>query len=473
MTEKRVHFVGIGGVGMSGIAHLLLQQGIAVSGSDVKESSYTEKLRKAGALIFIGHHPENVHGATEVVVSTAIKPINPELIEARRLGIPIRHRSEKLAELLDARRGVTIAGTHGKTTTSSMAATLLEHAGLAPSFAVGGTINTVSSNARGGASEWFVAEADESDGSLVNFHPEFAIITNVELDHTDFYENIEQVYEVFRAHIRNIKDGGVLIACSDDTGVGETLRVFPSQMTPAGNRVIRDSVTLVTYGIDSDADYRAVICETRAGQCTYDVYYQNKKLARICLNIPGRHNVLNSLAVFTLGMSIGLSPDTISEALSNFRGVRRRFQLIGKNDNFIVVDDYGHHPTEIRATLRAARAAHNGRIIALFQPHRYSRTKSLAAEFGKAFDDADIVVLTDIYPASEDPIPGVSTVLIQQALAAHGHESVFYVGSLAAAEDFIVANAKPGDMILTLGAGDVTKSAPSLCARLGCCLQQE
>jgi len=470
MEQKRiVHFVGIGGVGMSGIAHLLLQEGIHVTGSDVKESSYTQALREGGAVVHIGHRAENVHGATEVVVSTAIKPTNPELIEARRLGIPIRHRSEKLAELLDARRGVTIAGTHGKTTTSSMVATLLTHAGLAPSFAVGGTINTEAANARGGASEWFVAEADESDGSLVNFHPEFAIITNIELDHTDFYENIEQVYEVFRAHIRSIKPGGALIACCDDPGVRTVLESFRSFDTTA-NFIRNNEIKSVCYGLSSAADLRADIVATEAGFCEFRALRGEDCLAHIRLRVPGVHNVLNALAAVALGLEIGLPTDVIVEALESFRGVRRRFQLIARNEHYVVVDDYAHHPTEIRATLAAARAAHNGRIVALFQPHRYSRTRSLAAEFGGAFDDADVVVLADIYPASEDPIPGVSSELILQSLNEHGHRAAFYLGALENAEAFIVANAHPGDMILTLGAGDVTKCAPSIAAKLGCAL---
>ncbi|MGB9692628.1 MAG: UDP-N-acetylmuramate--L-alanine ligase [Candidatus Sumerlaeaceae bacterium] len=466
MTDQGfVHFVGIGGVGMSGIAQLLLQEGVRVSGSDIKESSYTKSLQSAGARIFIGHCADNVHGAAEVVVSTAIKPTNPEIIEARRLGIPIRHRSEKLAELLDARRGITVAGTHGKTTTSSMAATLLTLAGLAPSFAVGGTINTEAANARGGSSEWFVAEADESDGSLVNFHPEFAIITNIELDHTDFYENIDQVYEVFRAHVRNIKPGGVLIACCDDDGVR---RVLESLGFGLHGKIRNGVVNVTSYGFSSEASLRGVIKEVQGGTCRFSVFRNDEELGSVRLSVPGKHNVLNALAVFALGLEIGLPVASIIDALEQFRGVRRRFQIVGKNDQFTIVDDYAHHPTEIRATLAAARAAHRGRIVALFQPHRYSRTQSLADEFGKAFDHADVVVLADIYPASEEPIVGVTSELILESLARHGHPAAFYAGALDKAEDFVAANAKPGDMILTLGAGDVTKCAPSLASRLGC-----
>lgn len=466
--EKRIHFVGIGGVGMSGIAHLLLQQGYDVSGSDVKESSYTQALRAAGARIAIGHRAENVHGADEIVVSSAIKGTNPEVIEARRLGIVIKHRSEKLAELLDARRGVTIAGTHGKTTTSSMAATLLEQAGLAPSFAVGGTINTVAANAKGGTSDWFVAEADESDGSLVNFHPEFAIVTNIELDHTDFYESIDQVYEVFKAHIRNIKPGGTLIACWDDAGVRTVLEAFPPTRGCDGRDRIRGDVALIRYGFSAEADLRAQITETTAGYCHFVVTGNGAMLGRVRLAVPGEHNVLNALAVYALGLRLGLAPAVIEKALESFRGVRRRFQVIAQNEHYTIVDDYGHHPTEIRATLAAARAVHRGRIVVLFQPHRYTRTQSLAEEFGRAFDGADVVVLADIYPASEEPIAGVSSELILKSLADHGHPCAFYLGELERAEEFVAANARPGDLILTLGAGDVTKCAPALAARLGC-----
>ncbi|MCX7626585.1 MAG: UDP-N-acetylmuramate--L-alanine ligase [Candidatus Sumerlaeaceae bacterium] len=468
-SNTLIHFVGIGGVGMSGIAHLLLQEGIKVSGSDVKESSYTRALREAGAVVFIGHRAENVHGASEVVVSTAIKPTNPEIIEARRLGIPIRHRSEKLAELLDARRGITVAGTHGKTTTSSMAATMLTHVGFAPSFAVGGTINTEASNARGGKSEWFVAEADESDGSLVNFHPEFAIVTNIELDHTDFYEKIEQVYDVFRAHIQNIKRGGTLLACCDDEGVRKVLGSFGTTVGKS-SRIRNNEIKLACYGLSPDATYQAKVSQIEAGYCQFQVFKCGLLQGEIRLSVPGLHNVLNALAVFALGCEIGIATDKIIEALHSFRGVRRRFQIVGKNEHFLVIDDYAHHPTEIRATLAAARATHSGRIIALFQPHRYSRTKSLADEFGAAFADADVVVLADIYPASEDPIANVSSELILESLKKHGHPRAFYVGALDSAEEFVVAHAQPGDLILTLGAGDVTKCAPALAKKLGCAL---
>ncbi|AXA36122.1 MAG: UDP-N-acetylmuramate--L-alanine ligase [Candidatus Sumerlaea sp.] len=464
-----IHFVGIGGIGMSGIAHLLLEAGEAVSGSDVKESQQTRELAAKGARIYIGHAAENVHGAREVVVSSAIRPTNPEIIEARRLGIPIRHRSEKLAELLDARRGITIAGTHGKTTTSSMAATLLATAGLNPSYAVGGVINTADSNAAGGGSEWFVAEADESDGSLVNFHPEIAIITNVELDHTDYYENLEQVYNVFLAHLKNIKAGGSVVACVDDPGVREVLsRAGLSLPLQSGCSRLPNDVRVMGYGTTEEAELRAEGIESNGFGYTYTAVQNGERLGRFSLNVPGQHNVLNSLAVIALGRIVGLDTETIARGIAAFRGVRRRFQVIAKTEQVTIVDDYAHHPTELKATLAAARSLHAGRIVAIFQPHRYSRTQSLAREFGAAFHDADVVVLTDIYPASEDPIAGVTSELILQALAENHHPAAFYVGSLEAAEEFVAANVRPGDMILTLGAGDITKCGPSLARRLGC-----
>jgi UDP-N-acetylmuramate--alanine ligase len=454
MADSRVHFVGIGGIGMSGIAHLLMQRGVPVSGSDARESSNTRELTARGARVYIGHAAGNVSDACQLVISTAIRPDNPELAEAQRRGIPVVHRSQKLAELLDVHRGITIAGTHGKTTTSSMAATLLTDAGMTPWYAVGGIINTAANNACAGTSEWFVVEADESDGSLVNFHPEIAVITNIELDHPDFYRDIEHVYSVFRSHIRNIREGGYLICCSDDPGVQVVLGDNPPCET-------------ITYGMNHGARLLASDVVSRDFSSSFNVQLDGRNLGELTLHIPGAHNVLNALAVVAIGLRVGLSFEQIAAGMSAFRGVRRRFQIVGKNDGYVIVDDYAHHPSEIKATLAAARTAHSGRIIAMFQPHRYSRTQTLAEEFGRAFRDADAVILADIYAASEDPIEGVSSGMIEDALKADGHPTVRWVqGDLAELEVIVGRMARPGDMILSLGAGDINQVAEALSRRL-------
>lgn len=329
-AEGTVHFVGIGGIGMSGIARMLVQAGVPVSGSDIRESAIIKDFRQRGATIFIGHDAENVQGAREIVVSSAIRPENPELVEARRLGLPIIHRSKKLAELLNSRRGITIAGTHGKTTTSSLAACVLSSAGVVPSYVVGGIINTLADNARAGDSEWFVIEADESDGTLVAYHPEIAILTNVELDHMDFYRDLAHLHEVFGQHVRNIRHGGAFIYCADDEGARRLAR----ETAPQG-------VEAIPYGITSpDAAYAATDIKFVGLGSTFTLVRRGESVGRVHLSVPGQHNVLNSLAVVAAGERMGLPIDAMIPGLEAFTGVQRRFQVIGRNDHYMVVDDY-------------------------------------------------------------------------------------------------------------------------------------
>lgn len=456
-ADCRVHFVGIGGIGMSGIARMLLQLGTPVSGSDARESSIIRELRQRGAIVHVGHAPENVHGAGQIVVSSAIKPDNPELVEARRLGIPIVHRSKKLAELVNSHRGIAIAGTHGKTTTSSLTASVLSTAGIVPSYVVGGIINSMADNARAGRSDWFVIEADESDGSLVEYRAEIAILTNVELDHTDFYRDLSHVKEVFAHYIANIKDGGLCAYCADDPVAASLVE-----------NLTRSNVECISYGLKAGARLTARDIEFEGLGSTSQYCLDGRPLGRrVHLAIPGLHNVQNSLAVVAAGLRVGLSFDQIAEGLELFRGVQRRFQVIGRNDQYTVVDDYAHHPSEIRATLSAARAVHpNDRIIGIFQPHRYSRTKSLAADFGSAFSNADEVVITSIYGAGEEPIPDVSSELIVDSLRANSHPSVQYIDTLDGVEEYVAQRVRPHDLVITLGAGDVWKVAQSLAHRL-------
>lgn len=454
MADRRVHFVGIGGIGMSGIARVLIQKGVAVSGSDAKESSITKDLRARGAIVSIGHAAENVRDVCELVVSSAIRQDNPELVQARKLGIKITHRAQKLAELVNSYRGIAIGGTHGKTTTSSMVTSMMCHAGLAPSYVVGGIINTRSDNGGAGDSEWFVIEADESDGTLVEFRPEVAILTNVELDHMDYYRDVEHLNQVFATYLQNAKPNGSCVWCADDPGVRNLVRKL-------------DLVSSTSYGIEHEADLTAKHVLLAGLGSAYDLYWKGKLLGPIRLCVPGLHNVLNSLAAVAAGLHVGLSYEQIAAGLESFCGVRRRFQIIGRNENYIVVDDYAHHPSEIRATLSAARASSDDiRIIGIFQPHRYSRTQSFAKDFGAAFCQADEVVITDIYGAGEDPIPMVTSDLIIQSLHENQHPSVHFVQGLDNVEDYVARLMRPNDMVITLGAGDIWKVAESLSKRL-------
>lgn len=453
MADSRVHFVGIGGIGMSGIARVLLERGITVTGSDVKESQNTRDVRDAGATVYIGHLPEHVHGATEVVTSTAVRPDNPEVLEATRLSIPIVHRAKMLAKLLNSQRGITIAGTHGKTTTSSMAATILTNAGLAPSYVVGGIINAYADNAGVGESNIFVIEADESDGSLVEFKPEIAVLTNIELDHMDYYRDASHLYEVFSTYISNVKPNGLCIWCSDDPGVSLLMKAFPDSQC-------------ISYGLIDGADLHAMNIVFNGLGSSYEVWLKRELLGTMHLKVPGRHNVQNSLAAIACGMHLGLSFEQIAQALGSFNGVNRRFQVVGCNSDYMVVDDYAHHPSEIKATLSAARSSHSTRIIGIFQPHRYTRTQSLAREFGEAFANADTVVVTDIYGAGEEPIPSVTSDLIVQSLRDNCHPNVHFVQGLDEVEEFVAGFVQPNDLVITLGAGDIWKVAENLSKRL-------
>lgn len=447
MTNKSCHFIGIGGIGMSGIARYLCAQGENVSGSDARESATTNELTKMGCKVSIGHTADNVLNASEIIVSSAIRQDNPELLKARELGIPIVHRSKKLAELVNKAKGITIAGTHGKTSTSSMSAAMLESAGKHPSFVVGGIVNGFSNNAGHGKSEWFVIEADESDGSLVEYRPEIAVLTNVEMDHIDYFKSQEQLDNVFLTYINNIRPGGTFIYCVDDPGVNNLL-----------TKISSTTVKMVSYGLDNNAKLQAKNLTFEALTSSFDVYLDGNILGNAKINVPGQHNVLNSLAVLAIGLETGLSFEEIVEGLKSYHGVQRRFQVIEKTNDFLVVDDYAHHPSEIRVTLAAARNAHKNRIISVFQPHRYSRTQSFWKEFGESFDNADEVIIAGIYPAGEDPIPEVSSQLIVDRLTQlRPASSVHQVNGIDEIQKFIVQKLQPNDLIITLGAGDIWK----------------
>ncbi|WP_051619707.1 UDP-N-acetylmuramate--L-alanine ligase [Haematomicrobium sanguinis] len=440
-----VHLIGIGGAGMSAIARILLARGVTVSGSDAQESATTGALREAGARIFIGHDAANVTGATTLVVSTAIRESNPELAAARAAGARVLHRSEALAATMTGKRPIAIAGTHGKTTTTAMVTVMLQHAGAEPSFAVGGNVASLGVNAEYGQGEDFVFEADESDGSFVNFDPAIEVITNAEADHLDHYGSAEAVFAAFHRFIDKLQPGGTLIVCADDPGAMSLIATHPE-------------VRVITYGTDPGADVQ--LMEYTAHGAGSASRIRDRAWGgdyRLNLQVPGEHNMRNALAAYCVGRSIGVSAGKITTALGTFSGAARRFELKGEAGGVRVFDDYSHHPTEVRVALQAARAvAGSGRVLVLFQPHLYSRTREFAAEFADALQLADRVWVLPIYGAREDPVPGVSNALITERSAGDALVAAEREEAIAA----VLQTAQDGDIILTMGAGDVTQLGP-------------
>lgn len=445
--SKKMHFIGIGGIGMSGIAEILINLGYEVSGSDLKSSEQTRRLESLGAKIYQGHFPSNISDYHVVVTSSAIDPNNPEIIEARKRRIPIIHRSEMLAELVRLKHGIGIAGTHGKTTTSSMLATVLSDAGMNPTAIIGGKVFNFGSNARAGEGQYIVFEADESDGSFLKLLPSIGIVTNIDADHLDHYKYFEGLKEAFLQYINNIPFYGYSVLCTDDSIVREILP-----------RVDRP---YYTYGFNLDADFTAHNVRMDNGRTCFTCNYKKSPVGDFVLSQLGNHNVVNSLSVIAVALELGLDYETIRSGLSNFRGVGRRLEKIGEKKGITVMDDYGHHPTEIRATLLALKNL-GRRIVVVFQPHRYTRTELLWDEFGQAFANADEVFLTDIYPAGEEPIEGVSTELICRAMKKHENREPFYVRKFEEIPSSVAAHLQEGDIVLTLGAGDIYKTGPAI-----------
>ena len=446
---QRIHFVGIGGIGMSGIAEVLLTLGYGVSGSDLRNSSTTERLSNLGAQIFVGHSESNVHGAEVVVTSSAISRENPEVAEARRLHLPVIQRAEMLAELMRLKYGIAIAGMHGKTTTTSMVAAVLGAGGLDPTVVVGGRVGLLGSNARLGTSQYLVAEADESDRSFLKLSPILSVVTNIDREHMDCYRDMEDVQATFVEFMDRVPFYGTVVACTDN----EALR----------NLLPRVERRVLTYGTRDDADFRAIgVTTERAPEAMHNSFGVNFKgcdLGRFDLFVPGAHNILNATAAIAVGMGLEIPVERIREGIAQFRGVDRRFQQKGAAAGVRVVDDYGHHPTEILATLAAARQwlGGTGRIHVIFQPHRYTRTYLLMDEFVSAFPDADRLLVLDIYAASEQPIAGVSGLTLAQKICCRsGHPAEFAAG-FAAAVEAVIEQVQPGDMVLTLGAGSVSQ----------------
>ncbi|MDA9449705.1 MULTISPECIES: UDP-N-acetylmuramate--L-alanine ligase [Bradyrhizobium] len=450
-----IHFVGIGGIGMSGIAEVLVNLGYAVQGSDASDNYNLDRLRKKGAKVSVGHRAENVDGAEVVVVSTAIKRDNPELMAARERRIPVVRRAEMLAELMRLKSCVAIAGTHGKTTTTTMVATLLDAGGLDPTVINGGIINAYGSNARLGAGDWMVVEADESDGTFLKLPTDVAIVTNVDPEHLDHFKTFEAVQDAFRHFVENLPFYGFAVMCIDHPVVQSLVGKIEDRR-------------IVTYGENPQADVRLVDLTPMGGGSKFKVAFRDRKtgavheIADLMLPMPGRHNASNATAAIAVARELGVSDEAIRKAIAGFGGVKRRFTKTGEWNGVTVIDDYGHHPVEIAAVLRAARDSFTGKIIAVVQPHRYTRLQSLFEEFCTCFNDADAVVVADVYAAGEAPIDGIDRDHFVTGLRAHGHREVIPLPASSELAGIVKALAKSGDLVVCLGAGNITQWAYAL-----------
>ena len=451
---QRIHLVGIGGSGMSGIAEVLLSGGYAVSGSDLKPSPVTQRLSKLGAQIHEGHKAENVHGAHVVVVSSAVSSENVEVLEAHRLKIPVIPRAEMLAELMRLKHGIAVAGAHGKTTTTSLIASVLESAGLDPTFVVGGRVNHAGANASLGQGEYIVVEADESDRSFLLLAPVIAVVTTIDREHLDHYSSLEEIQETFLQFVNRVPFYGSIVLCIDEPNVQAILP-----------RVTRP---VITYGTSSQADL--VIADVKLNGLSSDfrLKYHGEDLGMFRLpSPPGIHNVRNAAAAAAVALALNVPADLIRAGLEKFQGVGRRFEVRGQYSGVTLIDDYGHHPAEIRATLEAARGCDYKRLLVLFQPHRYSRTQHLWEDFTRSFNQADILVMTDIYSAGEAPIQGITGEKLAEAISTAGHKNVVYSSTLQGGIEFMLREARSGDAVLTIGAGSVGRVTDQLAMLLG------
>jgi UDP-N-acetylmuramate--alanine ligase len=451
---KNVHFVGIGGIGMSGIAEILINQGFNVSGSDLNSSENTEYLEKLGAKIFIGHKAENIENAEVVVYSSAVNPYeNPETIRARKLNLPVLRRAEMLAEVSRLNYCLAISGTHGKTTTTSMCGLILIKAGFDPTVIVGGRLKSLGgTNARLGKGEWTVVEADEFDRSFLQLTPSIAIINNIEEEHLDIYKDFQDLKTTFTEFANKVPFYGFVALCLDEPGVREIL--------PEINK------KTITYGLLRQSDVYADNISHKGHSSECNVIFKGKDLGKLTINIPGLHNVKNAMGAVAVALEMGIDFDVIRNAISEFTGVYRRFEIKGEKNGILIIDDYAHHQSEIKATLQAASFGWKRRIVCIFQPHTYSRTQSFFQEFGQSFFDADVLVLTDVYPAREKPIPGVNGKLIADAAVYSGHRCVYYIQDKNQLFDKLKNIIKEGDVVITMGAGDIWKLADRLIAEL-------
>jgi UDP-N-acetylmuramate--alanine ligase len=447
--KHRVHFVGIGGIGMSGIAEVLLNLGYVVSGSDLHESEATQRLEAAGAHIFVGHQADNLSvDPSVVVISTAVKYSNPEVLEARRRQIPVIPRAEMLAELMRVKYGIAIAGSHGKTTTTSMISAVLSAGGLDPTLVIGGRVHMLGSNARVGQGEFMVAEADESDASFLFLSPTIAVVTNIDREHMDFYQTMERLNESFLAFVNKIPFYGLAVLCLDNANVRALLPKVRKRVS--------------TYGLTQDADFSVEGLNIKAGGVEFTALNRSKRLGKVRLQLPGRHSATNALAAVAVAEELEIPFSHVAEALADFSGIHRRFEVKGEPKGILVIDDYGHHPAEIRAAVGAIRESWNRPLTVVFQPHRYSRTRDLFDEFLTAFEGADRLILTEIYPAGEDAVPGVTGEALYQAIKRQGHLEVEFVADKEQIAELLAAKLKRGDVALTLGAGDIYKVGEAL-----------
>lgn len=448
-----IHFIGIGGAGMSALAYVLIKRGYDVSGSDISAGHMSARLAQEGAMVFMGHDGCQVSDADAVVVSTAIHSDNAELKAARERNIPVLHRSDVLASLLNASDGVAVAGAHGKTTTSAMISCIAAESGIDPTVVIGGEVSVLGGNACNGQGRYLVAEADESDGSFLKLYPKIAVITNIEDDHLDHYGTEENIYAAFKQFLGNLHDDGKAILCVDNAKVRSLAK--------------ETDRSVISYGLeDSDADYVAKDITYDVNGTTYKLYCKNEFVTEVHLVVPGRHNVLNSLGAFAAAREMGIAVESILLSLAKFGGAKRRFETKGKVNGVWVVDDYAHHPTEIGVTLSAARQTKPERLICVFQPHRYSRTKLLFDEFCRCFQECDELIVTDIYAASEEPLPGIDSAKLVEGIITATGQKVQYLPSLHKAEEYLEAEAKSGDLIMTIGAGDVFKIGEELVREL-------
>jgi UDP-N-acetylmuramate--alanine ligase len=451
---QQIHLVGIGGSGMSGIAEVLLSSGYAVSGSDLKQSPVTERLRKLGAKIFEGHQAENVHGAHVVVISSAVRLDNVEVVEAHRLKIPVIPRAEMLAELMRLKYGIAVAGAHGKTTTTSMVASVLAAAGLDPTFVVGGRVNHAGSNAGVGQSEYMVVEADESDRSFLLLAPVVAVVTTIDREHLDHYHSLEEIQDVFLQFVNRVPFYGTVILCLDEPNVQA---ILPRVKRP-----------VITYGTSNQADLIIADVKLNGLSSEFRLKYHDEDLGLFQLpSPPGIHNVRNAAAAAGVALSLNVPADLIRAGLAKFSGVGRRFEIKGTFNGVTLIDDYGHHPAEIRATLEAARGCNHHRLLVLFQPHRYSRTQHLWEDFRRSFNLADFLVLTEIYAAGEQPIEGVTGEKLAEAIRSAGHKNVIFTSTMQAGMEYMLREARPGDAVMAIGAGSVGRVLDQLSMLLG------
>ena len=446
IAKEKVHYIGIGGVGMSALADILLSKGCKVSGSDLRLNKMTRRLQAKGAQIFQGHRDENIEGKDLVVYSSCIKQDNPEIIEAHKRNITVMHRASMLRILMDEKCAVAIAGTHGKTTTTSLIAIMLKLGGLDPSFAIGADVDALGGNAYLGKGKYFVAEADESDGSLLELNPYYSVITNIDREHLDHYRDLDHIVRTFEKFAGKTNKDGALFICAEDENIRKPLKNYKGR--------------LITYGFKSDVHAKAFNIRFRAVQSVFECMYKGESLGEFTLNIPGAHNILHPLAAICIGMEVGIDADSIKNALASFTGANRRFQIKNSRSGIMIVDDYAHHPTEIKATLEAARAWEK-RVVGVFQPHRYSRTKFLKKEFGRCFAFADHVVITDIYAANETPLEGIEAKAIYEEVKQSGHKSVCFQPR-EKVKDYLLETVKDGDMLMMLGAGDIGSLAEEL-----------